>query len=504
MKLVIVLLEIRRGFPGFSGHYSEGVASIAAAVKAAGYGFELVHLTQPTATDTVAARIAATGADLVGFSCMTNTAPYLEQYAPALRRALPDVPIVAGGVHPTLQPEDCLAIDGIDGVCIGEGERVAVEALHRLRQGLGLHDIPGLWLECDGEIERNDPAPTAANLDAMPPPDRSVFDFANLMTTREGVLYVHASRGCPYRCRFCCNAALRERWPRGGKYLRYKSVERLCDEIEDAVAHFPGTLHGIYFQDEILGLDKRWLAAFAEAYPKRIGVPFNCNLRADNVTPEVVDWLARAGCRSVSIGLESGSERIRNTLLGKSISDQEFEAAFRLLDDAGIRIATFSMVGLPDETLDDAFATLRMNADRRVARRMISIFFPFPGTGLHADVVADGLLSSRRPDTYQETTPLDQTSISRRQVEFIHDFFGPLVALAGQGHSGRMQQLVWALLTRDSRLLDVLVRLQRRLRRLAVPVYLAAADRLGSRQAKVFAPQPPRSATALRHASSQT
>lgn len=504
MKLVIVLLEIRSGFPGFSGHYAEGIASIAASVKAAGHTFELIHLTQPTPSDAVVARIAATGADLVGFSCMTNTAPYLELYAPALRRALPGLPIVAGGVHPTLQPEDCLAIDGIDGVCIGEGERVAVEALDRLQQGHGLHDIPGLWLEHDGEIERNTPCLAAGSLDELPPPDRGVFDFANLMTSREGVLYVHASRGCPYRCRFCCNAALRERWPRGGKYLRYKSVERLCDEIEAAVAHFPGTLHGIYFQDEILGLDKRWLAAFAEAYPKRIGVPFNCNLRADNVTPEVVDWLARAGCRSVSIGLESGSERIRTTVLGKTISDRQFETAFRQLDDAGIRVATFSMVGLPDETLDDALATVRMNADRRVDRRMISIFFPFPGTGLHADVVANGLLSSRRPDTYQETTPLDQASISRRQVEFIHDFFGPLVALAGQGRGGSMQRLVWALLRRDSRLLDVLVQLQRRLRRLAVPVYLATAGRLGSRQAKVFASQPARPATALRHASSQT
>lgn len=504
MKLVIVLLEIRSGFPGFSGHYAEGVASIAASVKAAGHAFELVHLTQPTPTDAVVARIAATAADVVGFSCMTNTAPYLEQVAPALRRALPGVPIVAGGVHPTLRPEECLAIDGIDGVCIGEGERVAVDILERLQQGRGLHHIPGLWIERGGEIERNPPAPAAANLDELPPPDRSVFDVANLMTTREGVLYVHASRGCPYRCRFCCNAALRECWPRGGKYLRYKSVERLCDEIEDATAHFPGTLHGIYFQDEILGLDKRWLAAFAEAYPVRIGVPFNCNLRADNVTREVVDWLARAGCRSVSIGLESGSERIRTAVLGKPISDRQFETAFRLLDDAGIRVATFSMVGLPNETLDDAFATVRMNADRRVCRRMVSIFFPFPGTGLHADVVANGFLSARRPDTYQETTPLDQTSISRRQVEFIHDFFDPLVALARDGRGGWMQRQVWALLRRDSRLLDMLVRLQRRLRRFAVPVYLAAAGRLGSRQAKVFAPQPARPATALRHASSQT
>ncbi len=247
-----------------------------------------------------------------------------------------------------------------------------------------------------------------------------------MVTSREGVLYIHASRGCPYRCRFCCNAALRERLPRGAPFLRYKSLDRLCAEITDAIGRFPGPLYGIYFQDEILGLDKRWLEAFANAYPRRIGVPFSCNLRADVVTPEVVGWLAQAGCRSVSIGLEGGSERFRTTVLGKKISNDQFAKAFGLLSDTGIRVATFSMIGLPNETLDDALATIRMNADPRISRNLVSIFSPYPQTALHADVLAAGALS-------------------------------------------------------------VPVRLARWLRRLAVPLYLQATHHGASRQAKIFA-----------------
>ncbi len=163
---------------GFFRHYSEGIASIAASVKAAGHGFELIHLTQPTAPESVAARIAAIGADAVGFSCMTHTAPYLEVYAPAVRRMLPRLPIVCGGVHPTLSPEACLAIEGIDAACIGEGEPVAVAIFDRLQRGDGLRGLPGLWVKTDEGIERNAPAAPAACLDTLPPPDRGVFEFA--------------------------------------------------------------------------------------------------------------------------------------------------------------------------------------------------------------------------------------------------------------------------------------------------------------------------------------
>jgi radical SAM superfamily enzyme YgiQ (UPF0313 family) len=488
MKLTLVLIEIRSGLPGFSGYYSEGLASIAATAKRSGHEVELIHLTRPEQPDQVARRLAAGNPDLIGFSCMTHTFPYLAPYASALRSIAPGIPVMVGGVHAILQPDQCIEVEGVDAVCLGEGEEVVVHALDRLQRGESIADLPGLWVKEDGgEVRRNRPAPLIEELDGLPMPDRSIFDFPDLLSTREGVLYIFASRGCPYSCRFCCNAALRARYPNGEKYLRYKNAPRLCNEIAVAIDMFPGKLRGIYFQDEILGLNKGWLAGFLEEYRARFDIPFNCNLRADLVTPELAGQLHAAGCRSVSLGIESGSETMRAVLLGKRISDNEILDAFEILDRAGLRINTFSMVGLPGESCEDVMETVRLNADPRVNRAMVSIFFPYAGTELHERCVADGILSERMPDTYQETTPLEQSTISRSQVEFLHDHFGLLVSLARRGYGDLLlSKAIVPMLRTDGTLLRLFTAANRRLRRVLVPLYVRLAGHLGSRQSRVF------------------
>jgi radical SAM superfamily enzyme YgiQ (UPF0313 family) len=487
MKLTTVLLEVRSRFPGFSGHYSEGVASIAAAAKAAGHDFELIHLTRPLPPGKFAARLAASRPDVVGFSCMTHTFPYLKSYVQSVSSVVPRIPVVVGGVHAMLDPEGVLAVEGIDAVCLGEGETTMVSLLNRVQRTRGIQDLQGLWVREGPRIHRNPVAPLVENLDSLPIPDRGVFEFSKLVSTREGVLYVFASRGCPYRCRFCCNEAIRARYPNRGRYVRHKSVPRLCQEIEAAVDLFPGELRGIYFQDEILGLDKAWLAEFTAQYRRRFGIPFNCNLRADLVTAELAQRLHAAGCRSVSIGLESGSERIRGAVLGKKISDRQYREAFDLLARAGLKINTFSMLGLPGETCETALDTIRMNAAPQINKSMVSIFFPYPGTPLRDECLADGILTERIPDTYQETTALHQTTISRVQVEFLHDFFGALVALSRRRLGDRVLRTVLAsFVRRGGASLRLLSLLTRALRRVLIPLYLGLGSQLLSRQSKIF------------------
>ena len=114
MRVTMALLEIRSKLPGFTGYYSEGVASIAALVRRAGHDFKLLHITRPIDPELLANQVAQTAPDLVCFSCMTHTYPYLKSFARSIKRALPDVPTLMGGVHAILNPEESIQCDGLD------------------------------------------------------------------------------------------------------------------------------------------------------------------------------------------------------------------------------------------------------------------------------------------------------------------------------------------------------------------------------------------------------
>jgi anaerobic magnesium-protoporphyrin IX monomethyl ester cyclase len=491
MKFTMLLLEVRAGLPGFSGSYSEGVASIAAVVKQAKHEFELIHVVRPTDPEELAERVAATKPDAVGFSCMTHTFRYLKAFAPAIKKVLPHAPTLMGGVHAILNPHESIEVDGIDAVCLGEGETVMLPFLERIEQGRSLEDVPGLYVKHNGTVHRNPATALVLDLDALPTPDRSVFDFSKLVTTREGVLYVFASRGCPYRCPFCSNHAIRSQFPNSKDYLRYKSVSRVCDEIDAAARSFPGRLRGLYFQDEILTMNLNWFSEFAKVYPKRIGIPFNCNLRADLVSERTANLLQESGCNSVSIGLETGVERIRELVVGKNIPDAVFVKAFERLHDRGIRVNTFSMIGLPGETPEDALQTVFFNADTKVDKNMVSIFCPYPGTELHRKAMAMGVLSSRMPDTFQDDTPLDQATISSSQVRFIHDFFNEIIFLKRSRWPGpALREPLIRYVKRDGISLRVLSRVKRTAKYMLVKPYLLFGRFLINRQARVFKNQP--------------
>jgi len=485
MKFTLVVVEIRSGFPGFSGHYGEGPASLAAVARRCGHEVELIHLTRPVSPNEVAKRIVRTAPDLVGFSCMTHTFPFVKAFIPVVRAALPGTLIVLGGVHALLDPEACMEVEGLDAVCTGEGELVVERLLSHLASGDPIGAMPGLWVREGEVVHRNPVLPLLEDLDSLPLPDRGIFDFPRLMTSREGVLYILASRGCPYACHFCCNDAIRAHYPNRERFLRFKSVARVCEEIESALPLFRGKVRGIYFQDEILSVNQDWLSSFAEVFPQRIGLPFNCNLRADLVTEAGVSLLRAAGCTGVSMGLESGSQRLRKEALGKDIPDHVFRHAVGLIRAKGMRITTFSMVGLPGETVEDAYETVQMNADLGVDRTCISIFCPYPGTRLHDECRKRQILSGSLPDTYQDTTPLLQDTIHPRQVQFIHDFFGSLVYLAG-GSRPAWHVAVWGAILRNVPGLSLLSRGKRCIKFVLSVPYLHAGRFLFNRQRSIF------------------
>jgi radical SAM superfamily enzyme YgiQ (UPF0313 family) len=154
----------------------------------------------------------------------------------------------------------------------------------------------------------------------------------------------------------------------------------VIEEIRWVRDHYP--LEFVVFVDDTFVLSNEWLAEFAQEYPREIGLPFFCNTRANLVTEEQVRLLGEAGCHSVSMGIETGNDRIRNELLKRRMSREQILEASRLIREGGLHLTTTNMIGLPTSTLEDDLQTLELNVQARPSYAHVFIFQPYPRTEL--------------------------------------------------------------------------------------------------------------------------
>lgn len=275
----------------------------------------------------------------------------------------------------------------------GEGEATLVELMDRLsgRTDTPLTEIAGLTLSPDlvpssAEPERTAPRPVMRDLDALPFPARDLIDverYRRIWRERHGhfSLNMVTTRGCPYHCNWCAK-------PIWGQTYHMRSSADVAHELAEVKARFRPD--HIWFCDDIMGLKKGWMADFArEVESLDARTPFKCLSRADLLLRDgEVEALRRAGCRSVWIGAESGSQKILDAM-DKGTRVEQIHDAARRLHEAGIEIGFFLQFGYPGETLDDIAATRRMVRDCRPDEIGISVSYPLPGTRFHEMVKAE-------------------------------------------------------------------------------------------------------------------
>jgi hypothetical protein len=180
---------------------------------------------------------------------------------------------------------------------------------------------------------------------------------------------------------------LRRLYPSRAASVRRRSVDHVLEEIRRVKA--TGTLRTVMFVDDLCFSDGAWTESFIERYPRAIGLPFVADVRAEMVTRDLVRGLRRVGCHSLRFGVESGSPRVREQILGRRVTDERLVRAAALCHEVGIRVLTFNMVGVPGERLDDALATVDLNVAMGADFPRFALFQPYPGTPLGDRVLAD-------------------------------------------------------------------------------------------------------------------
>jgi anaerobic magnesium-protoporphyrin IX monomethyl ester cyclase len=355
----------------------QGIMHLSSALKAAGHEVELAIAAR---RDPVAVA-QAFRPDVAAYSVITGSQRYYLDLNRWLKAAMPGVFSVFGGPHATFFPE-MVQEEGVDAVCRGEGEGALVDLAGALAGG-GPTAVLGLqnWSFCrDGQVITNPVRPYIEDLDSLPFPDSALVYERDPLAARHKIKHFVTGRGCPYNCTYCFNHALSELYCGKGARFRQHSVQYVIEHLRWVRDRYP--LQFVVFVDDAFAQSNNWLAEFADEYPRQVGLPFFCNTRANLVSAEQVRLLKKAGCRTVSMGIEAGNDRIRNDLLKKHLSRDQILEAARLIREGGLRHTTTNMIGLPTSNLEDDFETLALNVQARPSYAHVFIFQPYPRTEL--------------------------------------------------------------------------------------------------------------------------
>ena len=298
--------------------------------------------------DILIKQVIETKPDLVGFSVFTYNYQWALKMAREIKARI-DVPVIFGGIHPTLVPEVVIKNDCVDMLCVGDGEEVLLELVKNLRNSRR-YKIKNLWLKKDGKIIKNEARPTFQDLDALPLPDKELFaQHFPIYNSGYGLM---AGRGCPFNCTFCCANILRRAiGGDGGHFIRKRSVDNVISELVWAKKKFKPFM--VQFIDDVFITDINWLKDFARKYQKRIGLPFNCAAHPAVVSSEMVRTLKKAGCNLLTFGVQSASEKVRRELLGRWETNNQIRKAAQICKKEGLKFTFDHILNLPFEKIDD-------------------------------------------------------------------------------------------------------------------------------------------------------
>jgi radical SAM superfamily enzyme YgiQ (UPF0313 family) len=401
-----------------------GVMLLSAIAKRDGHQTKLCVLTRQSIDEA----LQEFEPDVIGYSTITANEHYfiaadaqVEEHA---RRTGRKIWRIMGGPHPTYFPE-VLDKMKLDAVVVGHGDNAFPAILQRIEAGRDFADIPNVVQHASVPLIKE----VVEDLDRLPHLDRSlIYDYDPSMM-EVGIRSFQTQRGCPYKCTYCFNHAYNRMFKGDGRKLFVRrSVDHLLAEIRHVRDNYP-TLRFLRFSDDVFAIRAdAWLEEFAERYSKEVGLPFYCLIRADGLVDEVGRLLAKAGCQSVSMSIETGVLEARQTVLKRNMPDDMLYKAFAVARKYGIHTHSNTMLGLPGTTLEDDFASFRFSRACAPSAATFSVFCPFPKTELTEYAQAKGLLPDNFDynNNYRNESVLTNYTALERRIQVNLSYLGPM------------------------------------------------------------------------------
>jgi radical SAM superfamily enzyme YgiQ (UPF0313 family) len=378
--------------------FNYGVAHISAVLKEAGHKvayWQLCEDIEPLPSEAeFIARIGQENPDILAFSVVTNQWPYTQTLASWAREKF-SFPLVIGGVHTLAGTEEILKTGLFNYVFRGECEEAFLEFVEKMKYNQNVENIRNLAFMHNGKIKIN-PVRPLPDLAKLPTKDYQSMDFQRLVNAKQGWVGLMSSRGCPFSCTYCFNHAMVKAYTKDLQctigqlgYIRRFSIEQMIQEIQYLLKNYQN-IRTFIFDDDLFTLDKCYVKAFCQAYKKVCNIPSVVNAHVAFFGEECARDLAEANCKIVKFGVESGSPRIRNKILNRHMSNESIIEAIQTVHNCGMHSSVFIMIGLPDETTEDLFQTIKLMAKAKPGRFRWTYYFPFPGTKAYEISQASG------------------------------------------------------------------------------------------------------------------
>ncbi|MGE3724903.1 MAG: radical SAM protein [Candidatus Sericytochromatia bacterium] len=319
-------------------------------------------------------KLLAQNPQVIGISSFTETFEDVIKHARYFKRVAPEIPIILGGEHISALPESLP--EAVDVGILGEGEETLTElmALYLRKEASAdnLAKIPGLVFWHEGKRVQSPSRAWISNLDDIPPPDRFLLHNTNPHWQQA----IFTARGCPYKCTFCASTRF---WQK----TRYHSVDRVIQEMEYILKHFPNQPL-IAINDDLFPLNKKRLKTMVEAIREKgihRKVGFVLNARASVFDEEIARLLQAMNGQVVGFGFESASDKVLTAIKGKTSAKENLKA-LELCEKYGLAVVGNFMSGGPDENEEDMAKTwwfIQKNRDR-IWHPSVGLATPFPGT----------------------------------------------------------------------------------------------------------------------------
>ncbi len=366
--------------------------------------------------------------DIVGITVPTSVVKEVEEIARITKEVAKDIIVIVGGPHPTVLPAEMLRNRDIDICAIGEGEYTLLELVKALEQGdSDLSTVKGIAYKRGSGIRINERRPLIPDIDTLPFPARDLlpmdkYRFPLPRGKRARWATILSSRGCPFNCIFCGQHNI------FGRKARFRSAKNVVDEVEELINKYGINMFSFIDSDATLS-KKNMMNICDEIMARQIDIEWTCGTRVDLVDLELLSKMREAGCRQINFGIESGNQKILDTL-NKGITIEESKNAVEMAKKAGLKVYTYFMIGSPGETRKTVYDTISFARKLGGDYAQFSITTPFPGTELFETAEKMGKIKTHDWSKYVkyhtavfETEELSSKELERLKAKAFRSFY---------------------------------------------------------------------------------
>lgn len=396
----------------------QGIRTISAVLKKAGYEVKIIFMTLSedysknyTLSELSQLLKICKESKLIGLNSYASTSQRALRIISFLKKSL-DIPIVYGGVHATISPENCIKIADI--ICVGEGEGAIIDLAKAIEKGKSFDKIKNLWIKKKNKIIKNPVRTLIDDLDKLPMPDYElenhyILDKRRIRKFREGdfagQIFFLTGRGCPYGCDYCSNSFFNKLYEgKRKKILRWHSPGYIINGILELKKRLPKSLGYFDIRDDTFSLRSlEDIKKFCKLYKENVKMRFKCLADPHTISDEKIESLVDAGCTDIIIGIQ-GSEKTNLEIYHRNQKDEDVVRASRILNKYKDKLTVMYDVITcnPYEPPENIISLIRLlqKIPKPYYLSVNNLVF-FPGSQLYRRAINDGTIQTGEDINYK-------------------------------------------------------------------------------------------------------